>query len=190
MTDAAAGAAPPQQAWRGAQAIDIRIARDGTWYHEGAPIRRQRLVRLFASILRRGADGGFYLVTPGATPGAAPGAPPGEIRRIRVDDAPFVAIDATLQGCGRGQSVTFTTNVGDEVVAGRDRPLRVACDPASGQPSPYVLVRDGLEALIARAVYYRLVEAGRAVRRDGRWLWGIDSGGCFFALGEAEDDPR
>ena len=182
MTDAAAGAAPLQQVWRGAQAIDIRIARDGTWYHEGAPIRRQRLVRLFASILRRGADGGFYLVTPGA--------PPGEIRRIRVDDAPFVAIDATLQGRGRGQSVTFTTNVGDEVAAGRDHPLRVACDPASGQPSPYVLVRDGLEALIARAVYYRLVEAARAVRRDGRWLWGIDSGGCFFVLGEAEDDPR
>ena len=186
MTDAAARAAPPQQMWRGAQEIDIRIARDGTWHHEGAPIRRQRLVRLFASILRRGDDGGFYLVAPGVTPGGTPG----EIRRIRVDDAPFVAVDATLQGRGRGQSVTLTTNVGDRVVAGRDHPLRVACDPESGQPSPYVLVRDGLEALIARAVYYRLVEAGRAVRRDGRWLWGIDAGGCFFVLGEAEDDPR
>ncbi len=171
MTDATPG--PPA-----AQEIDIRIARDGTWYHEGAPIRRQRLVRLFASILRRGSDGGFYLITPA------------ERRRIRVEDAPFVAVEATVRGGREEQSVAFLTNVGDEVVAGPGHPIRVACDPQSGQPAPYVLVRDGLEALIARAVYYRLVEAGRACRRDGRWLWGIDSGGCFFTLGETGDDPR
>ena len=129
--------------------IDIAIARDGTWYHEGGPIRRPRMVALFASILHREADGEYYLKTPV------------EKRRIRVEDVPFVAVEATIRGEGAGQSVTFRTNVDETVAAGPGHPIRVAIDQVSGEPSPYVHVRDGLEALIVRSFYYQLVNAGR-----------------------------
>ena len=156
--------------------IDIRIARDGTWYHEGRAIRREALVRLFAGILRRADDGAYILETPV------------ERRRIRVDDAPFVAVEAQVEGAGPQQAVRLRTNVGDVVTAGPEHPIRVAFS-ANGEPSPYVLVRPGLSALIARPVYYELVNAGRLAIRGGREVLGIDSRGCFFVLGEAGDDP-
>lgn len=136
---------PPVGLWQPTRVgrIDIRIAPDGTWFHEGDPIRRAPLVRLFASILRRDPDG-FCLVTPA------------EKLLIEVDDAPFVAVDMEAQGGGRGQSLLFRTNVDDVVVADAAHPIRVAGTPEA--PRPYVLVRDGLEALIARPVYYRLIE--------------------------------
>ncbi len=152
--------------------IDIRIARDGTWYHEGGAIRRRRLVKLFAGILKREDDGAYCLVTPA------------EKRRIAVEDAPFVAVEAAI---GDGV-VRFRTNVDEVVTADADHPIRVETDRASGRPSPYVHVRDGLDALIARAVYYELVNAGRVAERDGRSVLGIDSAGCFFVLGEIGDD--
>jgi len=162
-------------------AIDIRIARDGTWYHEGGAIRRKPLVKLFAGILQRDDDGSYCLVTPY------------EKRTITVDDAPFVAVEATVTGDGDEQAVVFRTNVDDEVTAGPDHPIRVESDPETGEPAPYVLVREGLEALIARPVYYHLVNAGRMAGRDGREVLGIDSQGCFFVLGETGgetgDDP-
>jgi len=157
--------------------IDIRIARDGTWYHEGGAIRRKPLVKLFAGILRRDDDGAYVLVTPV------------ERRRIQVEDAPFVAVEATVSGEGSHQTVMFRTNVDDEVVAGPDHPIRVVVDPETDEPSPYVLVRAGLEALIARPVYYQLVEAGRVVESGEGEVLGIDSCGVFFVLGALNDDP-
>jgi len=164
---------PPVERWNPSLCgdIDIRIARDGTWYHEGTPIGRKEIVRLFSTILRREADG-IYLVTPV------------EKMRIRVDDAPFLAVLLDRHGEGLDQRLVFTTNVGDEVLAGAQNPIRVVINPMNGGPAPYVHVRRGLEALIARPVYYQLAEIaerGNSPRELGVW-----SDGCFFALGSAE----
>jgi hypothetical protein len=151
----------------------IRIARDGTWYHEGTPFTRPALVRLFSTVLRRAENGDYLLQTPV------------ERGRIEVEDAPFVALEMETRGEGQRQVLHFRTNVDDWVTADSAHPIRVATDPETGEPSPYVLVRAGLEARIARAVFYGLVE--RAEERDGahgREL-GVWSSGCFFPLGEA-----
>ena len=149
--------------------IDIRIARDGTWFYHGSPIGRKPLVKLFASVLRRNSDGSYWLVTPA------------ERVRIQVDDAPFVAVALSAQGNGKDARLLFTTNVEDTVAAGREHPIRVAFDPATAEPAPYVTVRDGLEALISRPVYYELVERGEV--QGGQF--GVWSDGVFFSLGEA-----
>ena len=125
--------------------LDIRIARDGTWFYLGTPIDRFELVKLFSSILRKENDR-YYLVTPVEKVG------------IIVDDAPFVAVDFSVQGHGEDQTLSFETHVGDFVEAGTDNPIRFERDPATGEPSPYVHVRAGLEALIDRKSFYRLVE--------------------------------
>ncbi len=143
----------------------MRIARDGSWHYLGSPIGRPALVRLFASILRLDPDG-FCLVTPG------------EKQRIRVDDAPFVAVELRAAGSGPSASLSFRTNVDDVVTAGPDHPIRVVTDAESGQPSPYVMVHRGLEALIARPVFYELADL--AVDREG--VMGVWSGGTFFPL--------
>ena len=164
---------PPVEKWHPAHCgdIDIRIARDGTWFHEGTPVGRRELVRLFSTILRKDGDD-YVLVTPG------------EKMRIVVEDAPFIAVLLRVDGVGKDQMLTFTTNVGDETVASRDNPIRVEIDPVTREPAPYVHVRRGLEAKISRAVYYQLAEI--AVPGDGEHagklvLW---SGGVPFALGE------
>ena len=156
--------------------IDIRIARDGTWFHEGSPINRKPLVKLFAGILIREADGEYYLETPA------------EKRRISVDDAPFVAVEVTAVGDGSTRRLTFRSNVDDEITAGPDHPIRVVFDPDTGEPAPYILVRDGLEALIARSVYYELVNLGETRRVDGREVLGVASEGGFYVLGDMTDD--
>ncbi|MBV9990809.1 MAG: DUF1285 domain-containing protein [Alphaproteobacteria bacterium] len=161
---------PPVEKWNPAHCgdIDIRIARDGTWYHDGTPIGRKELVRLFSTILRKdGAD--YVLVTPA------------EKMRIAIEDAPFLAVLMDVAGSGADQVLTFTTNVGDETAAGPDNPIRVEIDPVTEEPAPYVHVRRGLEAKIARAVFYRLVDL--SVVEDGRL--GVWSGGVFFAIGRA-----
>jgi len=145
--------------------LDIEIRRDGLWFYLGTPIGREPLVRLFASILKL-EDGKYYLVTPVEKVG------------IRVQDVPFIAVDAEASGEGGSQVLTFTTNVGDEVTAGSENPIRVERDPVTGEPSPYVHVRRGLEARIDRKTFYRLVDLG--VHRDG-WF-GIWSGGQFFPI--------
>lgn len=150
-------------------ALDIRIARDGTWYYLGTPIGRPELVRLFSSILRRDGDE-YVLVTPV------------EKVSIIVDDAPFVAVDFTATGSGKAQEITFETNVGEQVTAGPDHPIRVTHDPATGEPAPYILVRDRLEALIDRKSFYRLVELGTEEIRDGERWFGLWSGGAFFPI--------
>jgi hypothetical protein len=148
--------------------FDLRIGRDGTWFYRGSPIGRIALVKLFARVLRRDIDGSYWLVTPV------------EKGRVTVDDVPFVAVDFDSEGSGPGQRLTFRTNLDDTVEAGPERPIRVV-ESEVGEPAPYVLVRPGLEARIARAAFYRLVERGEI--RDG--TLGVWSGGTFFALGRA-----
>lgn len=149
--------------------LDMRIARDGTWFYQGTPIGRPALVRLFSTILKL-EDGKYYLVTPVEKVG------------ITVEDAPFVAVDFQAEGQGEGQSLCFTTNVGDTVLAGRDHPMRVMRDPETDEPSPYVMIRAGLEALIDRKSFYRLVELGAHAEHEGASWFGLWSGGVFFPV--------
>ncbi|WP_339951405.1 DUF1285 domain-containing protein [uncultured Albimonas sp.] len=150
--------------------LDMRIARDGTWWYLGTPIGRPALVALFASVLRKDGDD-FFLVTPVEKIG------------ITVDDAPFVAIDFRVEDPGGpDQALTFVTNVEDEAPAGAEHPIRVARDPETGEPSPYVLVRANLEALIDRKSFYRLVEICEHQERDGENWFGVRSGGEFFPI--------
>ncbi len=172
--EAAAGRRlPPVERWNPTYCgeIDIRIAKDGTWFHDGTPIGRREIVRLFAGILRKEAEA-FYLVTPA------------EKMRIRVDDAPFLAVLLDAEGDGRAQKLVFTTNVGDQVAASPDNPIRVETDSRTGEPAPYVHVRRGLEARISRPVFYQL--ADMAVRQANSDVLGVWSSGAFFALGHGE----
>lgn len=170
---AAGRSLPPVERWNAAHCgeIDIRITRDGTWFHQGVPFTRRELVRLFSTILRKEADA-FYLVTPT------------EKMRIQVEDVPFLAVLLDADGAGPTQTLTFTTNVGDQVVAGPDNPIRVETDPRTGQPAPYVHVRRGLEARISRTVFFQLAEMG--VPQGNSGCVGVWSSGQFFMLGSTE----
>ncbi len=149
--------------------LDIRIARDGSWWYLGTPIGRPALVKLFASILKREGDR-YFLVTPVEKVG------------IRVDDAPLLADDFTTAGEGAAQVLTFTTRTEDTAVAGPDHPLRFERDAATGEPSPYVLIRNDLWALIDRKSFFRLVELGARAPHDGQEWFGIWSSGQFFPV--------
>src|SRR5215469_8404949 len=129
--------------------LEMRIAHDGTWFYRGSPINRLALVKLFASVLRRETDGGYWLVTPA------------ERGRIAVEDAPFIAVAVEREGEGRDQRLIFRTNLDQIVTAGPEHPLRVET-AADGTPAPYILVRPGLEARLARSVFYELVELAEA----------------------------
>ena len=158
---------PPVERWNPAHCghSGMRIARDGTWFHDGSPIGRTAMVRLFSTILRREPDGGFVLVTPV------------EKLDIDVEEAPFVAVELKSEGDGQSRSLAFRLNTGDLVVAGPDHPLRF------GEGAhPYVEVRPGLDALVVRPVYYELAELALAEAHQPPGLW---SGGAFFPLGEA-----
>lgn len=161
---------------------DIRIARDGTWYYRGSPIQRKPLVTLFSSVLKRDGEGRYWLETPV------------ERGRVDVDDAPFVAVALEVSGTGDSQILTFHTNLDEIVTADRDHRIRVETDPETGEPSPYIHVRGGLDALISRAVYYQLAElaVSRPGARDsddsGDPVFGVWSGGVFFELGRAPAD--
>ena len=163
---------PPLDEWNPVKTgvIDIRIARDGTWYHEGDPITRPRVVRLFSTVLRKEGDGEFYLVTPT------------EKLKIRVDDVPFMAVLLASQGEGESQEIRFTTNVADEVLADRSHGIRIEVDQASGQPSPYLLVRSDLEAKLTRSVFYQLMDLSVEREYEGANWVGVWSCGHFFPL--------
>jgi hypothetical protein len=161
-----AGGAPPR--WLG-----LRILKDGAWLYRGSPIDRIALVKLFASVLRRDADGSFWLVTPV------------ERGRIEVDDAPFVAVELVAEGVGTTQRLRLRTNLDEWLMLGPRHPLRVrhpAEQAAEAGPVPYVEVRAGLEARLARPVYYELVELGEERLQDGRQRFGVWSEGVFFPL--------
>lgn len=156
-------------------AFDIRIGRNGTWFYRGSAIGRIPLVKLFASVLHREADGSYWLATPA------------ERGRIEVEDVPFLAVALTVAGEGREQRLIFRTNLDEIVTAGTDHPLRVETR-ADGEPAPYILVRDGLEARIVRAVFYDLVELGTAHRTAGAAAFGVWSSNTFFGLGDPGPD--
>ena len=164
------GTSSPNQQFCGD--IDMRIARDGTWFYHGSPIGRKQLVKLFSTVLTRDSSGDYWLETPV------------EKCRIQVEDAPFLAVEMSVEGSGVNQRLQFRTNVDDNVIAGAAHPIRVAIDPVTEEPSPYVLVRGALEALIARAVFYDLVELAAEDGRDGDVRFGVWSDGEFFPLGD------
>ncbi|MEO1318337.1 MAG: DUF1285 domain-containing protein [Pseudomonadota bacterium] len=169
---------PPVHLWNPPYCgdLDIRIARNGQWWYLGTPIGREALVKLFASVLKL-EDGKHFLVTPVEKIG------------ITVDDAPFVAVDFRADEGPVGQVLTFITNVGDETVAGPENPIRVVRDAETGEPSPYVHVRRGLEALIDRKSFYRLVEIGEVAAHDGEDWFGLRSEGVFFPVIPAAELP-
>lgn len=151
--------------------IDIRIARDGRWYHEGSLIRRPALLQLFASVLRREPDGSFSLVTPA------------ERVSIEVEDCPFVATVLDVQGEGDARRLQFTLNTGETVIADAEHAIRVG-EQANAQPHPTLHVRDGLEALISRNVFYQLVALATVQRgAQGEHLV-LRSAGEDFVLGD------
>lgn len=157
--------------------IGLAVRADGAWLYRGSPILRPPLVNLFASVLWRDPDGRHYLVTPA------------EKVDVRVEDAPFLAVEMELIGHGRGQELVFRTNVDDIVTIGPGHPIRFARDGARGGLKPYVAVRGGLEALVTRAITFDLVEIAlaEAGRDDGRpGLW---SGGRFFPLPDEQPTP-
>ncbi|MEJ7934773.1 DUF1285 domain-containing protein [Sphingobium sp. AN558] len=158
---------PPVEKWNPAHCGDseMRIARDGTWFHQGSPIGREAMVRLFSTILRREEDGGFVLVTPV------------EKLSIEVEDAPFVAVELKSEGEGRNRTLAFRLNTGDIVPAGAENALSIR-EGADG-PHPYLHVRKGLEALVARSVYYEMMNLALDQGTEPVGLW---SHGTFFPL--------
>lgn len=149
--------------------IDLVIRRDGTWVHEGRPIRRPAMVRLFASILKREADGRIYLVTPVEKVG------------ITVEDCPFLVVDMVVENPGISQTVLFTTNTDETVCLDQDHPLKIDTVDDSNEPHPVLMVRNGLQGLLTRAVFYRLAELAQSNTGESGEL-GIRSAGTFFKL--------
>ncbi|XBQ15083.1 MAG: DUF1285 domain-containing protein [Oceanicaulis sp.] len=167
------GGYPPVERWEPEYCgeMDMVIRRDGSWWHEGSRIGREKLIRLFSRILRKDQDGETYLVTPV------------EKIKIVVEAAPFLAVRLDAAGEGKDQRIAFATNMDDLVVAGPDHPLRVEIGP-DGEPEPFVHVRGRLEALITRACFYDLAElAVEGEGPDGAPVMGVWSRGAFFPLG-------
>lgn len=167
---------PPVESWHPAHCgtIDMRIAADGRWFHEGTPIRRPALVKLFSTILRREPDGSTVLVTPA------------ERMTITVDDAPFVAVEMAVEGEGEGRRIAFRTNVDDLVPLDGAHPIRFEQDGEGGL-KPYVKVRGGLWALLTRALTYDLVDLAEEREIDGRAWLGLAGGGGFHPIAPAAD---
>jgi hypothetical protein len=150
--------------------LDMEIRADGTWFYMGTPIGRAPLVRLFSTVLRKDEDGKTYLVTPVEKVG------------IRVIDAPFVAVEMTVSERAGKPVLTFRTNVGDVVEAGREHPLRFVIHGENRELKPYLLVRGRLEALVSRAVMYDLVALGEMDVIDGVEMFSVQSGGVVFPV--------
>lgn len=166
---------PPVERWNPPYCgeIDMRIAADGTWFHNGSPIRRSALVKLFSSILRREPDGRIVLVTPVESVG------------IVVDDAPFAAVEMAAEGEGEDRRIAFRTNVDDLVTVDADHPLRFE-EGGDGGLRPYVHVRRGLWALLTRATTYDLLALGEERLIDGVSWFGIAGGGSFHTVARCE----
>ena len=169
------GNLPPVHLWNPEQCADIQmeIRKDGSWWHEGGKIGRERLVTLFSRILRKDDDGQIYLVTPY------------EKVIVHVEDAPFIATRVDRAGkVGRDQVLAFSTSLGDVTLAGAEAPLRVDIDPDTGEPAPYILVRDRLEAKLTRPCFYELADMAVPSETEVNTL-GVWSQGHFFSLGPA-----
>lgn len=168
---------PPVEHWHPEKTADIglKITADGVWHYQGSPFERMSLVRMFASILRREADGSHYLVTPV------------EKVVVAVEDAPLLAVEMWAEGAGQAQALSFRSNLDDVILCGPSQPVRFAPDPATGGPKPYLGVRHGLEALATRAVYLEIVEHGVIQNAPEGRSFGVWSRGMFFPMAPAED---
>ncbi|WP_454850214.1 DUF1285 domain-containing protein [Rhizobium binxianense] len=168
---------PPVERWNPPFCgdIDMEIRADGTWFYMGTPIGRAPLVRLFSTVLRKDDDCRTYLVTPVEKVG------------IRVVDAPFVAVEVSVTQREGEQVLTFRTNVGDVVEAGKDHPLRFAIHGDNNELKPYLHVRGRLEALVSRAVMYELVELGEVRQVEGAAMFAVRSGGETFPIMPADE---
>ena len=167
---------PPVMSWNPPFCgdLDIRIARNGTWFYLGTPIGRFELVKLFSSILKV-EDGKYFLVTPVEKVG------------IQVDDAPFIAVDFNEIKINGEKALKFETHVGDQVIANVKNPIRVERDAVSDEPAPYIHIRNGLDALIDRKTFYRLVEIGQHKKHNNENWFGIESASYFFPIIKSED---
>ncbi|MDD7804727.1 MAG: DUF1285 domain-containing protein [Endozoicomonas sp. (ex Botrylloides leachii)] len=162
--------APPVHLWNPPFCgdIDIKILRDGQWLYMGSPITRPALVKLFASVLRKDNDGCYYLITPA------------EKVRIQVEDAPFIMISVE-QKLGY---FLFTTNIDDKVILNKQHPLMITINPKTGEPSPYIRVKEKLDALVHRNVFYQLIEYAEERVINGKKCLGIISFDEFYLLGQ------
>jgi hypothetical protein len=176
--EAARRGAPPVHLWNPPFCgdLDMRISADGTWHYLKTPIGRPALVKLFASVLKREGDR-YFLVTPVEKVG------------ITVDDAPFLAVELKVEEGGDPPAprLIFRTNVDDWVVCGPGHPLRFEPEPATGGLKPYLHVRRDLWAKVSRPLFYDLVELGEERDVDGMRMFGVASGGEFYAMAEAAD---
>ena len=171
----------PKRAPAECGALPFLIKRDGTWLYKGTAIGRKELVCLFASVLRREADGSFWLETPA------------ERGRIEVEDAPFIVVEMDWSGSDSEQVVTFRTNTDEIVAVDLDHPLRFTDSSGGGEPKPYVLLRQGagiypIEARISRPVFYELAALAEPQPVRGKMMLGVWSSGVFFPLGEMPND--
>jgi hypothetical protein len=169
---------PGRPAPRDCGSFDIHISRDGSWFYRGSPIKRLPLVKLFSTVLKRESDGSYWLETPV------------EKGRVTVEDAPFVAVELSVEEAARGrqQRLIFRTNVDDSVAVDTDHPLRVESAAGTDEPRPYVMVRRGLEARLLRSVFYQLVDLGMEERVGDKAQFGVWSNGTFFPLGRLDTD--
>lgn len=156
--------------------LDIHIDAEGMWFWDGDPVTRQDLICMLAFMLSRDEKGAYWLRTPT------------EFGRIRVDDVPFIAVEAFAIREGRDQVITLRTNVDEMITVDAEHPLRIHINPKTGEPRPYVGVGAGLEARLSRPVYYELVERGTEWTIDGHTVYGLWSAGVFFVLGQLEPD--
>lgn len=164
---------PPLEKWNPAFCgdIDMRIAADGRWFYEGSPIGREAMVRMFARVLWREGDK-YFLKTPVEKVG------------IQVDDVPFWVTQVEHQVGDDGPELIFTTSTGDRVRADAEHPIRVETDAKTGEPSPYLMIRFGMEGKLARNLFYQLVEQARMVEHGRSTELVLDSAGEVFSLGK------
>lgn len=173
---------PPVEAWNPPYCGDIglKIGADGTWYYQGSPIGRKRLVKLFASVLRKDEDGQTYLVTPQ------------EKVLVEVADAPLLAVEMTVTQQGRQQILVFRTNLDDVVLVEANNPIRFqqveGADGSDQGLKPYILVRGRLEALVTRALYYDLIDLAVCETTSAGETLGVWSGGTFFEIAAWKDE--
>ena len=154
--------------------IDMTISKSGKWYYMGSEIKRPAMVKLFSGILRLESDNSYYLVTPV------------EKVRIQVEDAPFVAVAITKEQSEGMNTVTFRTNLNDEIVLSKENPLSIEIKK-NDDPSPYITVRNNLRALISRSVFYELVDLAETIPIDGVPYLAIKSQGEIFKIHKVED---
>ena len=152
--------------------LNIRIDREGTWFYYDTPIGRMELVRLFSSVLHKDHDDCYWLLTPA------------EKGKIIVEDAPFMAVELSVRGQGESQSLNFRTNIDEVVQASLTHPLRFLVNPETEEPSPYILVRENLEAKLTRSVFYQLVDLGVERWVLNKHKFGVWSNGFFFEIGQ------